>query len=139
MNKKKSVEPPKDDRNVAPVTKTETESAEMVEARQRAEIEKVFEIARAQAAAKALEPKSKAGLKTKSQIEKERPIKKPLKLNKKRKRSKFPQNQSWIAAMFNLNPIKKMKIKKQCPRCPQHHLQKKNCATILKGKISQST
>ena len=30
MNKKKSVEPPKDDRNVAPVTKTETESAEMV-------------------------------------------------------------------------------------------------------------
>ena len=50
--------------------KKETESAEMVEARQRAEIEKVFEIARAEAAAKALEPKSKAGLKTKSQIEK---------------------------------------------------------------------
>ena len=42
MNKKKSAEPSKDDRNVAQVTKKETKSAEMVEARQRAEIEQVF-------------------------------------------------------------------------------------------------
>ena len=90
MNKKKSVEPPKDDRNVAPVTKTDTESAEMVEARQRAEIEKVFEIARAQAAAKALEPKNKAGLKAKSQIEKRKTDKEAFKAQQKKKQKQVP-------------------------------------------------
>ena len=94
MNKKKSVVPSKDDRNVAQVTKKETESAEMVEARQRAEIEKVFEIARAEAAAKAIEPKSKTGLKTKSQIEKRKTDKEAFKAQQKKNSSKFPPNQS---------------------------------------------
>ena len=85
MNKKKSSETSKDDRNVAQVTKKETESAEMVEARQRAEIEKVFDLARAEAAAKALEPKSKAGLKTKTQIEKRKTDKEAFKVQQKKK------------------------------------------------------
>ena len=85
MNKTKSAEPSKDDRNVAQVSKKETESAEMVEARQRAEIEKVFDLARAEAAAKALEPKSKAGVKTKSQIEKRKTDKEAFKIQQKKK------------------------------------------------------
>ena len=90
MNKTKSAEPSKDDRNVAQVTKKETESAEMAEARQRAEIEKVFESARAEAAAMALEPKSKVGLKTKSQIEKRKTDEEAFKAQQKKKQKQVP-------------------------------------------------
>ena len=141
MNKKKSVEPPKDDRNVAPVTKTETESAEMVEARQRAEIEKVFEIARAQAAAKALEPKSKAGLKTKSQIEKRKTDKEAFKAQQKKKEKQVPSKP--IVDSSNVQPQsnKENENKKAMPTVPPappskeklcHDLERKNIPVNLK-------
>ena len=134
MNKKKSVEPPKDDRNVAPVTKTETESAEMVEARQRAEIEKVFEIARAQAAAKALEPKSKAGLKTKSQIEKRKTDKEAFKAQQKKKEKQVPSKP--IVDSSNVQPQsnKENENKKAMPTVPPAPPSKeKLCHDIFAG------
>ena len=108
MNKKKSAEPSKDERNVAQVTKKGTESTEIVEARQRAEIERVFEIARAEAAAKALKPKSKVGLKTKSQIEKRKTDKEAFKAhqekqkNAKIRRLKFQDEKATKLSALNL-------------------------------------
>ena len=123
MNKKKSAEPSKYDRNIAQVTKKETESAEMVEAHQRAEIEKVFEIARAEALTKALEPKSKIGLKTKSQIEKRKADKEALKAQQKKKQQQVPSKPIIDSGIIGPEIKKK---KQPLLRCLHHHLQTKN-------------